>query len=66
MSAKTLIEEDLCPAWVLPSMPVLGRCLPVGVTAGSNATVIDTDKTPDSQAVSSATLANAIYQLVTH
>ena len=34
-SAQQLIEEGLCPAWVLPSRPYLGRCLPLGEAGNS-------------------------------
>ena len=35
--AMTLIKEGVCPAYVLPSSPVLGRCMPaVNKLSGSN------------------------------
>ena len=35
MTAEELIKDGHCPAWVLPSRPYLGRCLPLG-TVGNN------------------------------
>ena len=28
MSPNELVQKGICPSWVLPSDPVLGRCLP--------------------------------------
>ena len=36
MTPVQLIKEDFCPSWVLPSRPILGRCMPIGAgEAGS-------------------------------
>ena len=44
-TAKQLIKEGYCPAWVLPSQPYLGRCMPLGVA--SNATQNNTSSRYD-------------------
>jgi choline transporter-like protein 2/4/5 len=70
-SAQKLIEETLCPAWVLPSSPVIGRCLPtlVELTGGKdedpegNSTVIDSKDSPDGKEVKAGTIKMAVYQL---
>ncbi len=35
-SAKELINEGLCPAWTLPSKPILGRCIPTILEVGGD------------------------------
>ena len=34
-TAEGLIKEGYCPAWVLPSRPYLGRCLPLGLATNA-------------------------------
>ena len=28
LTANELVQKEICPAWVLPSEPFLGRCMP--------------------------------------
>ena len=28
LTANELVQKEICPAWVIPSDPFLGRCLP--------------------------------------
>ena len=64
-SAISLINAKLCPAWVLPSMPILGRCLPIGTMSGTSAnqTVIDSADTEDNKPVTAGTLTKAVTRL---
>jgi len=65
-AAKTLIEQKLCPAWVLPSTAILGRCLPIGTMTnkeGANQTVVSKEDTESGEAVSAGTLTKAVTRL---
>lgn len=67
-SAKTLIEEEICPAWVLPSTPVIGRCLPTlmeveNEDADPEATVFEDRDTVDGKGVKEGVLTSAVTAL---
>lgn len=68
LSPLELIEKDLCPAWVLPSTAVLGRCLPKLMETGNanndpNSTVIGKNQTPNGKTIDEGTLTNAVTAL---
>ena len=68
-SALELIKDEDCPAWVLPSAPVLGRCLPFLVAeednspASENKTVFDSNETQDKAPISKKTINGAVTAL---
>ncbi len=71
-SPSRLIEEGICPAWVLPSQPIIGRCLPTIVEVssssgeedgGNNATVFAGSETQEGKEVKAGTIKAAVYQL---
>lgn len=41
---KELVSQEICPAWVLKSTSLLGRCFPFTVSS-SNATVVNPEDT---------------------
>lgn len=73
-SAKRLILDGLCPAWVLPSKPILGRCLPIALEygTGTNSTkqrsqgkknIVDPEDTSDNQGIDEDKLKKAVTAL---
>jgi choline transporter-like protein 2/4/5 len=68
-SAKKLIDEGLCPAWVLPSRPIIGRCLPMvvegatGNEESSNSTIIKPEETANNEGISQDKLKKATTAL---
>jgi len=69
-SVATLIEEGLCPAWVLPSQAILGRCIPlpeiksvVDGGGGPGDEVVSSDQTVDKTPITASTLAGAVNAL---
>jgi choline transporter-like protein 2/4/5 len=66
MTASQLIDEDFCPAWVLPSEPVLGRCLPFIVSdpdGHPNKTVFAENEVKEGSEVKEATINGAVTSL---
>ncbi len=67
MSAMDLIKHELCPSWVLPSNPVLGRCLPTIVNSGENsnpnATVFGEGETLNNKPLDKGTISGAVNAL---
>jgi len=70
-SAMDLINQKICPPWVLPSTDVIGRCLPTLVETGDsgnkgdpNATVFDHHEAPGGE-VKEGTIERAVYALGT-
>lgn len=66
-SAMELINDEDCPAWVLPSSAVLGRCLPGLVAessaASENKTVFNSDETQNHETISNKQINNAVTAL---
>ncbi len=70
MSALQLIKEGYCPTWVLPSKPVIGRCLPTlvedgggGSSKGENSTMLGPEDTENGKEVKKGTIVAAVYKL---
>jgi len=64
LTAIELINRSFCPAWVLPSRPILNRCLPIGAAANSTNTVITASQTPSGAPIEGTDLTQAMNRLV--
>ena len=65
-SKEDLVNDKLCPPWVLASTAVLGRCMPTfvdDVGADDNATVVPPDSNPNGDAIKKGTVKHALYRL---
>ena len=69
LTARQLIEDELCPAWLLPSTPILGRCLPTlieidkGNPDNPNATLFGQNATLGGETVKEGTVMSAVRAL---
>lgn len=60
---KELVSQEICPAWVLKSTSLLGRCFPFTVSS-SNATVVKPEDTlSGTTAVSNGQLKTALTRM---
>jgi len=60
---KELVSQEICPAWVLKSTSLLGRCFPFTVSS-SNATVVNPEDTLNgTTAVSNGQLKTALTRM---
>lgn len=68
-TAEELIKENLCPAWVICSTTIIGRCLPTVLKVDNAASqperevLIKADDAPHGKEISDETISNAVTAL---